>query len=315
MKLASLLVDYLYQHKRLALPAVGTFLLDPAAYIDPDYKTKPGITAPEGIRFEYDPATREDADLVNFISAQTGKMKTLAQADLSSYMELMQQFLNIGKSYQLEGIGTLIKNQSGQIDFISGELLNEKRKETGIKEPVTTSPTEESFTGYKELLTKHEKPGVTLKKIVIALLLFGGIGFAIWGGYALYKKNKGQTETTQTQPEQEETRPVTDSTYLQKKLPDSAANNTQENVHNQPQPNNSLKFVFETTQNKNRAIRRYEYLKTINPRIQLETTDSVTFTITVRMTVPVTDTSHVKDSLNAWYYGKNKSQWQVSIVP
>jgi hypothetical protein len=33
------------------------------------------------------------------------------------------------------------------------------------------------------------------------------------------------------------------------------------------------------------------------------------------MTVPVADTSHVKDSLNAWYYGKNKSQWQVSIVP
>ena len=35
-------------------------------------------------------------------NAQTGKIKALASADLESYLELAQQFLNIGKPYLLE---------------------------------------------------------------------------------------------------------------------------------------------------------------------------------------------------------------------
>ncbi len=65
------------------------------------------------------------------------------------------------------------------------------------------------------------------------------------------------------------------------------------------------KFVFETTVNKKRAIKRFNFLKTINSDIHLEpAADSSSFDITVNMIIPASDTTRVKDSLNNWYYGK-----------
>ncbi|HVZ58043.1 MAG TPA: hypothetical protein VG870_15405 [Chitinophagaceae bacterium] len=316
MKLAPLLVAYLSQTKRLALPSIGTFSLAPAAQPEPDHKSK-SAPAAETIRFECDLAAQPDEGLIDFISSQTGKMRILAESDLSSYMELMHQFLNIGKSFHIEGIGTLIKNKSGQFEFLAGQLTSERLKESGIREAAPTSNTEESFTGYKELLTHHEKPGLTLKKTLVALLFFGGIGLAIWGGYALYRKNKAPREANEqpVRPAAGETQAVTDSTLLKKVLSDTTGSSRPLPAPTQPvvHADSLVTFVFETTQNKARALRRYNFLKTVNPAVGLATADSITFQIYLRLKVQAADTLHLKDSLNAWYYGKDRSKWQVAI--
>ena len=83
----------------------------------------------EGVSFESNVLAKETAELIGFISSQAGKMKALAAADLDSHLELAQQFLNIGKPFLFEGIGSLVKLQSGKFEFITGDAVTEKIKE------------------------------------------------------------------------------------------------------------------------------------------------------------------------------------------
>ena len=125
MKVAHLLARFLYNNKRLALAGIGNFTLDENAVIQVDAKQQK-IPVLEGIQFQNDTSVKEDIELIAFISAETGKMKALASADLDSYLALAKQFLNIGKPFLLEGIGTLVKAQTGVFEFSPGTVLVEK---------------------------------------------------------------------------------------------------------------------------------------------------------------------------------------------
>lgn len=295
MKLAPILAQYLSTNKRLALPGVGTFQSTPSAYVDT--AKNPKLPA-DDISFANNPATRLDDDLIKFISENTGKMKPLAISDLESYLELMQQFLNIGKPFQIEGIGTLVKMKPGVYEFTSGHLLNEKIAEPAVKELASTSTTDDSFSGYKTY-PKHSTAGVTFKKTFVAFLLFGGIGFAIWGGYTLSNKNKIDSPTEDVQ--EKAVVPVMDTITAAPVEKTIAATDTIKKTQHAP----GYKFVFESTPNKKRAIKRFNFLKTINSDIHLEpAADSSSFDITVNLIIPASDTTRIKDSLNNWYYGK-----------
>jgi len=295
LKLAPILAQYLSTNKRLALPGVGTFQSTPSAYVDTAKNSK---LPADDISFANNPATRLDDDLIKFISENTGKMKPLAISDLESYLELMQQFLNIGKPFQIEGIGTLVKMKPGVYEFTSGHLLNEKIAEPAVKELASTSTTDDSFSGYKTY-PKHSTAGVTFKKTFVAFLLFGGIGFAIWGGYTLSNKNKIDSPTEDVQ--EKAVVPVMDTITTAPVEKTIAFTDTIKKTQHAP----GYKFVFESTPNKKRAIKRFNFLKTINSDIHLEpAADSSSFDITVNLIIPASDTTRIKDSLNNWYYGK-----------
>jgi hypothetical protein len=74
-------------------------------------------------------------------------------------------------------------------------------------------------------------------------------------------------------------------------------------------PSGGYKFIFETTGRKARALKRYDQLKDVvvlknyNNKVGLETPDSVSFKLYTIVACAAADTSHVKDQLNAWYYG------------
>ena len=299
MKLAPVLAQYLYSKKRLSLPGIGVLQLDPTAYIEQD-NSKGNKTIPIGnISFQCDTTTKSDEELIQFISAETGKMKPLATSDFASYLELMQQFLNIGKPFVMDGIGTLVKNTNGIYDFTPGLPLNEKITETIIKDN-TANTAEDIAIDFKGMYKKHDRAGFTMTKAFIALLLFGGIAVAIWGGYALYNKNKDTVATTVNEPVPQSIVPVLseDSILLaQKAKTDDSLK--QAALAKTP----GYKFIFETTPNKKRAINRYNFIKKINSDIHLETTDSTIFNITVNMDIPASDTLRVKGSLNSWYWG------------
>ncbi|MEK7225799.1 MAG: hypothetical protein AAB221_08960, partial [Bacteroidota bacterium] len=112
MKLAPLLAQYLYTHKRLDLPGIGSFVLHSTDVDEPDNNKQGKPIRPEDIHFDNNPGLKEAPDLIQFIAGQTGKIKALAAADLDSHLSIIQQFLNIGKPFLLEGIGSLVKIKS-----------------------------------------------------------------------------------------------------------------------------------------------------------------------------------------------------------
>jgi hypothetical protein len=288
LKLAPLLAQYLYSNKRLDLPGIGSFFLDPSAVVtDAENSKQSKSSLVEGISFESNPSIKESGDLIGYISTQTGKMKALAAADLSSHLELVQQFLNIGKPFLLEGIGSLVKIKSGQFEFTSGAIQAEKLKDLTAKEATVTSATEESFSSYDPLTGKQPK-GNALKKPVMALLIVLGAGLAIWGGYTVYKKNSADkvaaaADTIQTQPV------AIDSSAIKKDSTPVAVNGV---------PPGNYKFVLETA-GKTRAMERYKKLTTFEWKVQMETKDSLQYKLYMVLPATIADTTRIRDSLTA----------------
>ena len=277
LKLASLLMEYLLANGKLDLPGIGTFSIDKSYH----EKTDPGDLKPEPIEnigFENDPSIKENADLISFISSRTSKMKSLVAADLDSHLNLAREFLNIGKPFLFEGIGSLSKLKSGQYEFIP-----EKQKDTASKEITITSSTEESFTAYEKVFSpSREKSG--WKKPLVIFLLLAGFGIAIWLGYLAYK-NRSSGEETAAEIQQPAVLPVKDS-IAEKKDSLLLINNKDE----------GYKFILEVA-NKTRAFKRYDDLKSYGWEVQLETKDSIRYKLFLLLDIPAADTTRVMDSL------------------
>ncbi|MET0464527.1 MAG: hypothetical protein ABW007_15285 [Chitinophagaceae bacterium] len=291
MKITSLLTQYLYHHHRLDLPGIGTFLLDPSA-IQALEHTKQRAAVLEGISFQNNPSIKESPELVAYISAQTGKMKPLAASDLESYIEIAQQFLNIGKPFTLDGIGTLVKTNSKEFEFVPITISADKVKEqlavpkdTASKTPASREEAPAAPAQYESFLTDApEKKG--WKKPVIALALVAGLALTIWGGYTISKNNAAEKAATSVV--QEETVPPVDSAALLAVTPDTVVKET-------PVIADNYKYVLEEAP-KQRIIKRYNQLRTNLWDVKLETTDSVRFKLYLLLPAH-NDTTRVLDSL------------------
>lgn len=291
LKLAALLAEYLYQQKRLDLPGLGTFSLDPSARAHSD-----SAHPSEGISFQHNASVKDDEALIGFIAAETGKMKTLAFSDLQSYVELGLQFLNIGKPLQIEGIGTLVKNKDGGLEFTADHVIVGKVKETGIKELSATSISDELLTTYDTLKPKPEKSSRS-KKFFLVFLAFATVAVIVWISYRLNQNNaSAQTETSQ------EIAPA---------IPDTAKNASSVDTVNTikvPLPKsspNSYHFVIEVA-GKKRAFYRYGVLRNGNLPVRMSTTDSTTFKLYFELPATAGDTARMADSLTIRYPAINK---------
>ena len=295
MKLAPLLAEFLYTHKRLQLAGIGIFLFD--GTVDPlDENSRNGKNnSPAGISFESNSSLPEDSELISFISRQTGKMKALASSDLQSYMESVSEFLNIGNPFNIEGIGTLVKIKHGHFIFTPGNMFAEKLKSPGMKELAVTSSSEDTFTGYDNSRSKIFNSTFIISKLIVFVLFVAGIGIAVGGGYTVYKRNESRILAQQVQ---EEVPPSdTISTQVTSIVP--------EEIIKPAIPEGSYKFIYETTDNKQRALKRFQVVYKLNSAIQLETKDSVIFKIFTILPATPKDTSRIKENLHAWYYGTN----------
>jgi len=293
LKLAPLLASYLFTHKRLELPGLGTFLLDPLSPGDTENKTGKPVNM-DGVSFENKPAIREAPELVQYISTQTGKIRALAAADLESHLGLAQQFLNIGKPFLFEGIGSLVKTRSGEFAFESGG------GNTGTyttREINSTSSTEESFTDYNNVFNPR-KTTYTMRRPIVFFLVLLGVGLAIWGGYTVYKKNASRNRIANATDAKNPTEPAKNQSLT---VAVAKENNKDSVVINKPVASTGeLKFVLETA-NAKRAIPRYNQLKSFQWRLQMETKDSVNYKLYLMLPVAAADTSNILDSLTRLY--------------
>jgi hypothetical protein len=286
LKLSQLLAQFLYTNKKLDLEGIGTFTLNSYEVPEADSGRTTKSEIQGTITFENNPATQTDPELISFISMHSGKMKALATSDLESHLELAQQFMNIGKPFIIDGVGTITKTRDAQYQFSPGNFFAEKIKDKAVKEHVDEV---EEVLDFKSVFLKEPKK-IDWRKPAIALFIILGLGLVVLGGYLLYKKTS-RTETESTVlTEPEETKLVSDSNAVK---PDTTP--VQISAPAAPVLAN-YKFVLDNFK-KLRAIQRFDQLKKIGWPVQMETKDSVDFKLYILMPVATTDSTRARDSL------------------
>lgn len=284
MKIEQLLVQHLYNHKEVTLQGIGTFKLS-ADLVLPKENDKDFIIPEEGLQFMYDNKATEDEALIQYIVQQTRKIKPLASADLDSYLILGRQFLNIGKPFFIEGIGTLNKNQQGYLEFTPGNFI------TRLNESVPAEMREKSEEAIS--FAAEEKPRSRKKIIYLSagILLIAAVGWSAW--YFLNRQpaavEKPVAEKTVPSPVDSPSGNKKDTLQLNAGyLPANAVAYT-------------FKIVFAIT-SKAAAEKRMAALISRGHKVIMYTTDSIQFKLAEPFTLPLTDTARIKDSLNKWYY-------------
>lgn len=316
MKLPLLLSQFLYQTRKLDLPGIGSFSLDPSAVI-PEASDRHIQTPASGITFKNISIQVPDDALVQFIKEHTGKMKPLAAADLDFFLTTGKQLLNIGKPFYIEGIGTLIKNNEGKFDFTPGDYVTTRLEElTEKKQPTTQS--------FEEPPREYEPSSNNMRQVALLLGLVAGLILIGWGGYYLYKRNTYVEPTAETRPavtvpdsapqrtdtsKASSQNPATQPTTAQSAATQQAAAKPSDTkpaaTPTQPAanivstaPDASLyKFVILRTENKGHALRRYNQLLGFQLNIKMDQKDSTYFKLYFPIMATVRDTTHIKDSL------------------
>ena len=306
MKIASLLAHFLYTHKKLDLPGIGTFLLDTEIVTETE-NTKNKQVLLEGVSFIQNSATKEDAVLIDYISSHTGKIKPLASSDLESHLELAKQFINIGKPFLFDGIGTIGKINRNEYVFTPGIMITEPAQEY-VSHETHLSHGADYPADYKEVFyRKKETPG--WKRPMFFILGIAGIALAVWGGYTVYKNSTADNESG-TDVSGVSSQPVqTDTVTAKLKPADTGQNNitaidTALNTVTtpaMPTPSGSYKFVVETAE-RERALARFDKLKnSFKLPVLMETKDSLLFKIYFVLAANPADTLRMIDSLQRAY--------------
>jgi hypothetical protein len=325
----------LYQNRRLDLPGIGSFSLD-AATVIPQESDKISHVPASGIQFLNANITVADDNLVTYIKDNTGKMKSLAAADLDFFLTTGRQLLNIGKPFYLEGIGTLLKNKEGKLDFTPGEFLVPRLEDLHHPEKKSAVPA----TGYDEP-PREENRGNNSRQGLLLVGLIAGIAIIAFGGYWLYKRNNYEpptenrarvvpdnpANTTDTalaangKPNDSTTAgrkdtalvnanakaanpadassakpPVAETAPATTPAASPASANPQHDVV-AGNGQNLYRFVILRTENKAHALRRYNQLLGYQLNIHMETKDSSFFKLYFPIAAAVRDTTHIRDSL------------------
>ena len=284
MKISPLLAQFLLSNKQLNLTGLGRFILDGAG----------------GITFQQDPSVKEDTELVSFIAQNTGKMKSLVASDLESNLELARQFLNIGKPYLFDGIGTLCKNKFGTFEFVQTNTTQEKNKEPVVEGRDKTSTTESSFTDYEEMFSPKKPKTPTSKRIVTWLIAIAGLSLAVFGGYLVYTKSKNKQGSI---VKKEEIKPVIPPPDTITKIKDTAS------IITKPVDSSTsvmYRFVIEKAA-RQRAFFRYNHLRENLIDVKMDTKDSILFNLYFLLPATPADTLKKRDSLQRLYSTRGKT--------
>ena len=274
-----------------------------------------------GISFKNANIALADDALVTYIKEHTGKMKSLAAADLDFYLTTGRQLLNIGKPFYLDGIGTLLKNKEGHLDFTPGDYLVARLEEHAHhhdRRGATTSPEEEP---REETRNTNSRQTLLLVGLIAGLIVVG------WGGYYLYKRNNYVEpssenratvipDTTVSRTRDTAASRLAADTGLAAQHATTAALEKKDTVKadataqkpvvtppvqlHEPIPGAGevlYRFVILQTANKGRALRRYNQLLGYQLNIHMDQKDSAFFKLYFPIAAAIKDTAHIRDSL------------------
>jgi hypothetical protein len=318
VKLPQLLSQYLYQTKKLDLPGIGSFTLDAGTAIPQD-SDRIGQVPGAGIIFRNANIALADDNLITYIKEGTGKMKSLAAADLDFYLTTGRQLLNIGKPFYLEGIGTLLKNKEGLLEFTPGDYLSARLEDHAHHD--RRGATGHDETGREEPRNARSRQTLLLIGLIAGLIVIG------WGGYYLYKRNNfveptsenratviPDTTISRTKDTPTALHPAGDSSSLRNASPavlekkdtakaDASAQRpvvTPPLELRDPVPGEGemlYRFVILQTASKGHALRRYNQLLGYQLNIRMAQKDSAFFKLYFPIAAAAKDTTRIKDSL------------------
>jgi len=298
LKLSSLFAKFLYQHKLLNLPGIGVFSIDSSVAI-PEITAKNYHEFMNYVRYDQKAIVKPDEEFIDFIRAQTGKIKPLAKSDLESFLSEGKILLNMGKPFHLDGIGTLHKIKDGVYEFHPGLPLLDRLEnflaEKDNKPDNKAQPFEQDYSTQ----SKNNNSG---RIIWIVLAILVGLSAIIWGGYSLYNNNTNNQGAEANYSNPMET-PTPNADTMQNSRIDSATSNpdTSSLVNVVVPLTKPYKFIFRTARNKNYVINRFNDLKLSTPNLYWDTRDSVTYRLYLSITAVPQDTTHIRDSLQMWY--------------
>jgi hypothetical protein len=302
VKLPILLAEFLYERKKLSLPGIGIFLIKSSAEPLPE-SSKENTFIPE-IEFENAEISDPDDELIEYIKKNTGKIRPLALADLDSYLTLCKQMINIGRPFFMEGIGTLSKGRDVKYDFISGRDDISGTSSAVMDKEHVQEKRQSMFDKDNEFYKLQKNLG---KKLLLALAVIVGLIIIGWGGYKLYEKS-ASPETNDVSvivPATDSNQVAADTQRVSKPTIDSSKIKKVEIKPQQvlrPKTDSSqYKFVILETNNKYKALRRYNQLLSYLLKIKLQTKDSSFFKLYFAFPAAAKDTVHIKDSLNLVY--------------
>lgn len=286
MKIEQLLVQHFYNNREVTLQGMGTFTLSPD-FVLPKENDKDAEIPDNAISFEYNPRAVADEALIDFIVQQTRKMKSLAAADLDSYLVLGKQFLNIGKPFKVDGMGMLVKNQQGELEFTKGYTFHAKLENTPAALKEARVNPEISFASETKKTEGSSKTGLLIAGLIIGL---GLIGTVVWY-FFIRNANPAVEHSVEAKAD----------TVKNNILPaDTVAINTTAPIA--AGDGYTFKVVFLQTADSAAAVYRMNVLMARQHKVIMYKTDSVTYRLAEPFTLPLTDTARIKDSLNKYYY-------------
>jgi hypothetical protein len=303
MKLDQILAQHFYAQKKLSLQGIGVFTIDSDVVL-PAENEKDVVLPKEAIQFVYNAKVEEDESLINFIVQQTRKIKPLASADLDSYLMLGRQFLNIGKPFKIEGIGTLEKNQRGDYTFVQGIYTHSKvdAQPTELREKL-----EEDISFASESATKPSgKKGLL---ITAAIVLVGLLGGTLW--YFMNKNNTVDNTTVSNIPAIQPATNIIDTTKKDTTknlvvVNDSlkpAVTNIATTSTNAGDGMGTFNIVIKEYTNYAMALKSFNRLTSYGHKLVLKTTDSVNYKLVMPIYKPLSDTTLVRDSVKKQLFG------------
>jgi hypothetical protein len=286
MKLENFLSQHLYNSKSLTLQGIGKFELA-ADFIAPQEGDKDFVMPENAIAFTYNGRAAEDEALVNYIVQQTKKIRPLASADLDSYLMLGKQFLNIGKPFNIEGIGALEKNQQGEYFFTQGHYVNQK-----IENTLSTSTAKENIATEISFASKP-KEKKSNKKLFFVLAAIVLIPLLIWGAFKLVTMQKKAEPVHVQAPVSIPTKDTVRKDSVSKAPTPPIVSNT-----------NGFEVVIKEYNSFLKANERLGTLKIAGHNVSVFTNDSITYKIALQINKPLADSVYVLDSLRRFFGGK-----------
>lgn len=289
MKIEQLIVQHLYNNKKVSIQDIGSFTLSPDMPLPLDNEKE--MSMPENaVTFQYNKKALQDDELIDFIVSQTRKIKPLATSDLESYSILAKQFLNIGKPFPIEGLGVLLKNQAGEYEFTQGTHINAK---------LDAAPAQhkEKVDEAISFSTKALSPRDNRKWIYIFLLLFVVAIVAVLY-YFLTQGNKDNTVEKLVQINPDSISIPKDS-IIQPLKP--AADTTTASLKTD---STTFNIVIKEYPSKEAADRAFIKLSSYGHKLVIYPKDSFTYKIAMPFTSPLSDTLRARDSLKIFFGGR-----------
>lgn len=189
MKFDAQLANFLFQYKTLPLQGIGDFTLHENVLNIPTDNNDNTNNASTIISFTSNKKTVFSNELKEFLKAQNTKPISLIVSDLEDYVMEIEGWLNIGKSYTIEGIGTLTKKQNSFISFVEGKEKVENI--TALSQTMKKTDVDEKQLAYKKSTKKRNIILGIASVLLLATLAI--IAWILFGqNTSFFKNNKKQ---------------------------------------------------------------------------------------------------------------------------